>query len=33
MTLIAAQQQIATDWVGGWLAAGMPSGAGSVSDN
>ena len=33
MTLIAAQQQIATDWVGGWLTAGMPSGAGSVSDS
>ena len=33
MTLIVAQKQIATDWVGGWLAAGMPSGAGSVSDN
>jgi hypothetical protein len=33
MTLLVAQQQIATDWVGGWLTAGMPSGAGSVSDN
>jgi hypothetical protein len=33
ITLIAAQRQIATDWVGGWLTAGMPSGASSVSDN
>ena len=31
--LATAQHTIASDWVGGWLAAGMPSGSGSASDD
>jgi hypothetical protein len=33
MPLITAQHNIASDWVGGWISAGMPSGAGSASDD
>ena len=33
MTLVAAQKSIASDWIGGWIGAGMPAGAGSASDD